>query len=145
MRRTALLAALTLLALPVTAHGRTDAEQYTAATKLGRGLAAVTTGFLELPGNVIAVAREQGTVGGMTIGLAKGIGMIPVRELVGAYDIVSSPFAPPGNYDPVLDPAYPWRYFEGAPDARMSAAMTGETRYASRSRSTTHATSGASR
>jgi hypothetical protein len=81
----------------------------------------------------------------MTVGFAKGIGMIPVRELVGVYDIVSAPFPPPGHYDPVVEPAYPWRYFEGSPDARLSAAMRGESRRASRERDDDYTTSGARR
>jgi putative exosortase-associated protein (TIGR04073 family) len=113
-------------------------------SKLGRGLAGVTTGFLELPGNMVAVGRDEGTFGAMTIGFAKGLGMIPVRELVGVYEIVSAPFPPPGHYEPVIAPEYPWSYFDGAPSARMSAAMRGESRRAHHSHTST-TTSGARR
>ena len=145
MRKIALLGALALFAFPAGAFAHDVQGEHTAVDKLGRGLAEMTTGFLKLPGNVVAVSRQQGVLGGMTIGLAKGIGMIPVREVVGVYDFVTAPIPAPGHYDPVLEPEYPWSYFEGAPDARMSAAMRGETREARRTRDTTDATSGTRR
>jgi putative exosortase-associated protein (TIGR04073 family) len=141
---------LTLLALPVAASAHERGEYtvhergpYTALDKFGRGLAGMVTGFLELPGNVVAVAREDGAFGGMTVGLAKGIGMIPVREVVGVYEFVTAPFPAPGHYDPVIEPAYPWRYFEGSSDARLSAAMRGESRTVRHDRTSDRATSGA--
>jgi putative exosortase-associated protein (TIGR04073 family) len=148
MRRiTAMIGLAALLAAPALTWAHEDyssASDNNAMSKLGRGFAGVTTGFLELPGNMVAVGRDEGALGAMTIGFAKGLGMIPVRELVGVYEIVSSPFPPPGHYEPVLDPQYPWSYFEGAHSARMSAAVTGETRHAHHSDTTT-ATSGARR
>ncbi|HJQ84759.1 MAG TPA: exosortase system-associated protein, TIGR04073 family [Candidatus Binatia bacterium] len=89
-------------------------ERYTALDKLGRGLAAMTTGFLELPGNIVAENRDHGATAAATIGVAKGIGMIPVRELVGVYDFVTSPIPLPDDYEPLIHPEYPWDYFDGA-------------------------------
>jgi putative exosortase-associated protein (TIGR04073 family) len=132
------------LALPVGAfaHDSYGQHDHTAVGKLTRGLAGMTTGFLELPGNMVAVGREDGTFSGMTLGFAKGLGMIPVRELVGVYEFVTAPFPAPGHYEPVIEPQYPWSYFDGAPQARMSAAMRGESRRATSS-TTSHSTSGA--
>ena len=76
-------------------------------------------GFLELPGNIVAENRDRGPVHAATIGVAKGIGMIPVRELVGVFDVVTAPFEVPDHYDPVLHPEYPWGYFEGSPSASL--------------------------
>ena len=61
-----------------------SAQADTAADKAGRGLAAMTTGFLELPGNMVVETRARGPAYGMTVGFAKGLGGIVVRELVGA-------------------------------------------------------------
>src|SRR6185369_4465747 len=95
MRRiTAMVGLAALLAAPALTWAHDDyssASDNNAMSKLGRGFAGVTTGFLELPGNMVAVGRDEGTVGAMTIGFAKGLGMIPVRELVGVYEIVSAP------------------------------------------------------
>jgi putative exosortase-associated protein (TIGR04073 family) len=85
--------------------------QYTAASKAGRGLAAMTCGFLEIPGNIVKVSEEQGQVYGFTLGFVEGLGRLVVRELVGVYEFVSSPFEVPEGYRPILEPEYPWDYY----------------------------------
>ena len=88
------------------------AAKYDAPHKFGRGLAGMTCGFLELPGNIVETTRKQGIGYGLTIGTAKGLGMIVARELVGVYEFVTAPFPAPPGYKPVLKPDYPWDYFE---------------------------------
>ena len=92
--------------------GPADAERYTAARKAGRGLAGMTCGFLELPGNIVATSRERGPGYGATLGFVRGLGGIVVRTLVGVYEFVSAPFEIPENYAPILEPEFPWDYFE---------------------------------
>ena len=113
-----MIAAATLVGLSVLPS---VAMADTAVDKLGRGLAGMTTGFLELPGNIVAESRDRGGTAGATIGFAKGIGMIPVRELVGVYEFVTAPLPIPDDYRPVLHPEYPWDYFEGASSARAAS------------------------
>ena len=118
----ACVSALALAAAAPAAYGyRQDAtyRDYTAMDKLGRGLAGMTTGFLELPGNIAAENRDHGAGSAATIGFAKGLGMIPVRELVGVYNFVTAPFPFPNNYGPILQPEYPWGYFDGAHSASI--------------------------
>jgi len=124
------LAVLTMLVLPPAAHAQRKREKekatkvtksYSAMDKLGRGLAGMTTGFMELPGNIVAVGREQDAGAAATIGFAKGLGMIPVRELVGVYEFVTAPLEVPSGYRPVLSPDYPWEYFQGAHSAGFAA------------------------
>jgi len=43
--------------------------------------------------------------------VARGIGMTIVRPAVGLYEVVTAPIAAPKNYEPVLEPEYPWSYF----------------------------------
>jgi putative exosortase-associated protein (TIGR04073 family) len=88
--------------------------------KAGRGLMETLTGFLEFPGNIYAEGRDNGVAHGLTLGLAKGIGMIPVRELVGVYELVTAPIAVPEDYEPVIDPPLPWQYFEGSDSAQLA-------------------------
>lgn len=88
----------------------TEANAHTAAQKFGRGLAGMTCGFLEIPGNIVKETRAQGGVG-VPIGLAKGLGMTVARELIGVYEFVSAPFPAPAGYRPILSPEYPWDYF----------------------------------
>ena len=99
----AAVTALTLFSFP-NAHAQTSAQ------KFGRGLAGMTCGFLEIPGNIVKETRAQGAIG-FPIGLAMGLGMTVSRELVGVYEFVSAPFPLPSGYRPILSPEYPWDYF----------------------------------
>jgi len=91
-----------------------QAVEYTAARKAGRGLAAMTTGFLEVPGNMVEETRKHGPGMGVPLGFVFGLGKIVIRELVGVYEFVSAPFAAPAGYVPIIEPEFPWSYFDGA-------------------------------
>jgi putative exosortase-associated protein (TIGR04073 family) len=119
MKRTCLALAFVLGIAPLAfadARTREDSAftRETAASKLGRGFMQMITGFMEFPGNIYAETRDDGLASGLTIGFAKGIGMIPVRELVGVYEFVTAPIEVPDDYEPILDPPLPWDYFEGS-------------------------------
>lgn len=126
MKRTYLALAFVLALAPCALADRgvdRDGDAFTrptAASKLGRGLMQMVTGFLEFPGNIYAESRDDGLASGLTIGFAKGIGMIPVRELVGVYEFVTAPIEVPDDYQPVLDPPVPWDYFEGSDSADVA-------------------------
>ena len=90
----------------------TPAFAQTPVRKLGRGLAGMTTAFLEIPGNMIAENRARGPAEGLPLGFAKGVGMIIPRVLVGVYEFLSAPFPAPADYRPILRPEFPWGYFE---------------------------------
>jgi putative exosortase-associated protein (TIGR04073 family) len=102
---------LSVALLPATA----GAQENTAARKVGRGLAGMTLGVLEIPGNVVQESRTNGVASGMTVGLAMGLGKFVARELVGVYEFVTAPFEIPANFEPVLLPEFPWGYFESEP------------------------------
>ena len=106
MVRTLLVAILLVTVVP--AHAQT------AARKVGRGLAGMTTAFLEVPGNMVAETRKHGAGEGIPLGFAKGLGMIVPRVLVGVYEFLSAPFPFPEGYRPILEPEFPWSYFDGA-------------------------------
>ena len=97
------IAILTLLMAP-------NVKAETAADKFGRGLAGMVCGFLEVPGNIVRETKFQGPIG-VPVGLAKGVGMLVTRELVGVYEFVSAPFPYPAGFRPILSPEYPWGYF----------------------------------
>ena len=49
---------------------------------------------------------------GLTLGVAKGASMIVMRELVGVFELLTSPAPwPNSDFSPVLEPEYPWHYF----------------------------------
>jgi putative exosortase-associated protein (TIGR04073 family) len=89
-----------------------QATDYSAQRKAGRGLAAMTTGFLEIPGNMVAESRERGAGAGIPLGFVFGLGKLVIRELVGVYELLSSPFEAPAGFKPIIEPEFPWDYFE---------------------------------
>jgi len=101
-----LAAALLFAATPA------EAKRYDAARKFGRGLAGITTCFLEVPGNIVKTSRARGVGWGVTLGFAEGLGRLVVRPLVGVYELVTAPFPVPAGYRPILQPEYPWGYFD---------------------------------
>jgi putative exosortase-associated protein (TIGR04073 family) len=111
LHRTGLALAVCALLVPAAA----TAQENTAARKAGRGIAGMTLGFLEIPGNVVQESRSNGIVSGMTIGLALGAGKLVARELIGVYEFVTAPFAVPAGFEPILQPEFSWGYFESEP------------------------------
>jgi putative exosortase-associated protein (TIGR04073 family) len=110
-RTPAVALALCALLLPVAA----GAQENTAARKAGRGLAGMTLGFLEVPGNIVQETRTNGVVSGVTIGFSVGLGKLVARELIGVYEFVTAPFAVPAGFEPILQPEFAWGYFESSP------------------------------
>ena len=98
-----------------------QAVEYTAARKAGRGLAAMTTGFLEIPGNMVAESRKHGAGAGVPLGFVFGLGKLVIRELIGVYEFLTSPFEAPAGFKPIIEPEFPWDYFEDS-----SAASSGK-------------------
>ena len=75
-------------------------------TKLGRGVANVLTGWVEIPKNVYTTSRDENAFTGMTLGLAKGIGLTIVRTGAGLFEAATFPFPVPENFKPILEPEY---------------------------------------
>ena len=100
----------------VLALGSAAAAQ-TAPQKFLRGLAGMTTAFLEVPGNMVRESDVHGPAMGIPLGFAKGLGMIVPRVLVGVWEFVTAPFPIPEGYEPILEPDYPWSDFEGGGSA----------------------------
>src|SRR5262245_10542652 len=89
------------------------AHAQTAARKFLRGLAGMTTQVLEVPGNMVAESHARGPGEGIPLGFAKGLGMIIPRTLVGVWEFLSAPFPVPAGFAPILQPEFPWSYFDG--------------------------------
>lgn len=80
--------------------------------KFERGFANMVGGVVEIPGCVADTARKDGPWLGYSVGLLKGIGMVPVRTLVGVYEFLTFYVPAPSNYEPVLKPATPFNYWD---------------------------------
>ncbi len=120
----------TALLAPATAMG----EAYTAARKAGRGAAAITTGFLEIPGNMIDEVSARGPWLGAPIGFTAGLAFTVRRMLVGGYELLTAPFEMPAGFEPLIEPEFAWGYFDqnylGDEEARIGAIAGSEvTRY----------------
>ena len=110
VRRAGPLLAATLLAALLALPEAASAQS--AARKCGRGLAAMTTSFLEVPGNMVQESRRSGQATGIPLGFVKGLGGIVVRTLVGVYEFVTCPFEVPEGFRPIIQPEFPWSYFD---------------------------------
>ena len=106
------IAIYAVLIASLSAPALSQAVEYTAARKAGRGLAAMTTGFLEIPGNMVAESRKHGAGAGIPLGFVFGLGKLVIRELVGVYEFLSAPFEAPAGFKPIIEPEFPWSYFE---------------------------------
>ncbi len=79
------------------------------ANKAGRGLANMTTGWIELPKQIYLTSEKEGTAQGILLGPLKGIGMTVARTVAGVGEFLTFFIAYPGFYDPYFDPAYVWQ------------------------------------
>lgn len=96
-----------LLANPAPAQ-----SQYTSARKVGRGFSNLTLGVLAIPGQMVQEIDRRGAPVGVPLGFAKGLGWFVATELVGVWEILTSPFEFPAGFRPILEPEFPWQYFE---------------------------------
>ncbi len=113
-RASALIALIVLVAAtPCWAQAQSTSNASTAGDKALRGLANIMTGVMAFPGEIRRNWNEGGPGMGLTVGVAKGLGMIVAYELVGVVELLTSPFPwPKESFDPILEPAYPWYYFQ---------------------------------
>ena len=118
-RATGWVASVVLFLAATLLAAEAPAEEYSSSRKFVRGLAGITTGFLEIPGNVYQESRQTNVGVGATLGLAKGLGMFVSRELVGVYELLTAPFAEPDEFVPVIAPEYAWQYF-GSDDGAIT-------------------------
>ncbi len=75
-------------------------------TKLGRGVANTLTGWVELPKNIYNTSVKDNAFTGLTLGLARGVGMTVVRTGAGLFEIATFPIPLPQDYRPTLEPEY---------------------------------------
>lgn len=102
MRIVPLLLCFTLW--PVPAHAAVEGGPI---RKLARAVANLTTGWLELPAQVMRTTERSGSLAGLTEGLGRGVVLGLGRTLVGAIELVSFPIPnPTTGYGPVIEPEF---------------------------------------
>jgi len=108
----ALLLALSVGAsLPDAVHAAPK-SRFTPARKFQRGFTNLTLGVLAIPGQMTLQTRERGWAAGLPIGFVYGIGWFVGSEVIGAYEFITAVFPFPPGYKPILEPEFPWQYFE---------------------------------
>lgn len=106
MSKTITRLSFVIIAVVVILNMATPSYAQDATKKLGRGLVNILTGWIELPKNIYETSVESNPLAGITIGLAKGVGMTVVRTGAGIYETVTFPFPLPQEYKPILEPEY---------------------------------------
>ena len=96
-------------------------SRYTPARKFQRGISNTTLGVLAIPGQMTAQTRERGAAVGLPLGFVMGIGWFVGSELVGVWELLTCPFPFPAGYKPILEPEFPWQYFEKPAGKRKRA------------------------
>lgn len=77
------------------------------SSKVSHGIANVTTGFIEIPKNIINISHEQNIFIGATWGLLRGVWEGVNRTSIGAIELISSPIPS----DDFVTPPYVWNRF----------------------------------
>lgn len=92
-----------------------SAEVNSMMTKLGRGLANVLTGWLEIPKQIGKSIRETDPVSGTLVGVCRGAAWTLARTAAGAFEVITFPFPVPKDYKPVIEPEYIVKAMWGEP------------------------------
>lgn len=90
---------------PSYADGHTYLSGFT--SKVNQGFFNTTTGWIEIPKNVVNISHDQNIFVGFTWGLLRGTAHAVSRTLVGAAELITSPI-PTDDY---ISPPYVWDRF----------------------------------
>jgi len=78
----------------------------TPVRKLGRGIANILSGFLEIPINIVDAAESEGYIASVTYGVVKGVAMTCLRTAVGVYETATFFVPLPWAYETILEPEF---------------------------------------
>ena len=96
------------MALATQASGE-ELTKSTPGQKALRGATNLSLGLvLELPRTIYYETKEQGPLLGIPAGFLAGFGLGLMRTAVGAYELLTFPFALPDDYKPILSPQFPF-------------------------------------
>ncbi len=75
------------------------------ARQLGRGVSNLLTGAWEVPVNIDRVNKDQGGFAACTFGLVQGLWRFGLREVTGAFEVITFPF----GWTPIIEPEFPFQ------------------------------------
>ena len=105
------LVGITLLTVGLTTSAWAEATPSRvdgALRKLGRGVANVATAPLELIRTPNLVARHDGYLAGMSVGVLQGAWQAIQRIAVGAFEVVTFYAAIPAGFEQIMKPEFVW-------------------------------------
>ncbi len=109
-----ILAGLFILAFafPSLAHAAALADPGTPARKFQRGLLNIALCPIEISQGIVELKHQDAALPSWIIGAFKGSVNAVSRGLVGAYEVITTPFPLPSHYDPVLQPEFAWQHLK---------------------------------
>lgn len=111
MRKKNLFIACVLSTSALFSIGSVNAEEHDylscLTSKLTQGFFNTTTGFIELPKNVINISHDENIFVGLTWGVVRGVIHSVSRTVVGATELITAPI-PTDDY---ITPPYAWDRF----------------------------------
>jgi len=85
------------------------------AKKLGRGVANLLTGPLELIREPYLVSQREGGVSGLTVGIVRGVVSGVIRELAGVIEVATFFVPVPKGFQPLVQPEFIYSHGDWAP------------------------------
>jgi putative exosortase-associated protein (TIGR04073 family) len=111
MRKKKLFIACVLSTSALFSIGSVNAEEHDylscLTSKLTQGFFNTTTGFIELPKNIINISHDENIFVGLTWGVVRGVIHSVSRTVVGATELITAPI-PTQDY---ITPPYVWDRF----------------------------------
>ena len=83
--------------------------------KLGRGLANLFTGIVEIPKKVILKSKKENLAKGLTSGFMEGVQEGLVRTASGLYETLTFPIPAPADFEPMVSPEFVFEEWEVSP------------------------------
>ncbi len=74
--------------------------------KLGRGVANIATGVIEIPKSIQESFYDNGPIAAGTYGVLDGVYKFLLRTGVGVYEVITFPLPFPADYEPIIEPEF---------------------------------------
>lgn len=118
MRRRLLIVSMVVMSLasPLAADDVLPHTYAQGATrKLGRGIANVVTGPLEMIRTPSLITQRDGGVAGVTVGLVQGVWASALRELAGVFEMATFFVPIPKGFQPLVRPEFVYAHGDWTP------------------------------